>query len=66
MPTKERLRGDSLRWIIMTVAYELGKTEDEIVHWSVTTLKRWWTFFIVRAEEEAKAYERARRRAGGR
>jgi hypothetical protein len=44
----------------MTVAYELGKTEEEVTHWPINTLKRWWTFFLVKADLEKEALAKAK------
>jgi hypothetical protein len=63
MPTKAELRSSPLRWMTMTVAYELGKTEEEVTHWPINTLKRWWTFFLVKADLEKEALAKAKARA---
>lgn len=49
-------------WAVMTVCHELKLSETEVRNWQVDDLTRWMTYFVVRNEEQSKAYETAKRR----
>lgn len=50
-----------MQWMVMMVAVELKKSEEEIRHWPLHDIIRWHAFFRIKAREEKAAYERAKR-----
>lgn len=48
--------------MIMKIAYELGKTEEEILALSSEEYSRWVAFFKIKAEQEKKQLSRGRNR----
>lgn len=48
--------------MVMKIAYELGKTEDEILSLTGEEYSRWVAFFKIKAEQEKAEAIRARRR----
>lgn len=45
----------------MMICYQLKKTEEEVVTWTLEDLIRWMAFFRLKNKAEEKAIERARK-----
>lgn len=45
------------------VSHELGYDEEEVMKWPISRLRRWMTYFQVKADLEQEAFDKAKRQA---
>lgn len=63
MPTKARLRRSPLLWTILSLSENLHTPLDEVMTWSLSRIKLWWTYFQLKADLDHEAMEEARKKA---